>query len=77
MKDACLEAYSLFFPGAPLEDVSTRRITVQEIQQAAGTLGTKLTTVEINEMLEMFSSSPDKSMAFDDFNRMMTVAKLV
>lgn len=76
-RDACLEAYSLFFPGVPLEDVSTRRITVQEIQQAAGTLGTKLTTVEINEMLEMFSSSPDKSMAFDDFHRMMTVAKLV
>ncbi|KIM44360.1 hypothetical protein M413DRAFT_379728 [Hebeloma cylindrosporum] len=75
-RQTCLNTFSLFFPEIPSQGLGKLKITVADIQRVATLLGEKLKAEEMLEMLEMFSTSPDKSMDFDDFTRMMIVAKL-
>ncbi|KAJ3898375.1 hypothetical protein F5879DRAFT_909987 [Lentinula edodes] len=74
-KATCLEAFRLFFPDAK-DDLPTRRILLADIQRVAKLLGEKLKAEEMLEMLEVFSTTPDKSMDLQDFERMMIEAKL-
>ncbi|KAJ3889399.1 hypothetical protein GG344DRAFT_51689 [Lentinula edodes] len=74
-KATCLEAFRLFFPDAK-DDLPTRRILLADIQRVAKLLGEKLKAEEMLEMLEVFSTAPDKSMNLQDFERMMIEAKL-
>ncbi|KAJ2926377.1 hypothetical protein H1R20_g10708, partial [Candolleomyces eurysporus] len=54
-----------------------QRIMIKDIQRVAGLLKEKLKADEIVDMLEMFSTSPDKSVSYDDFMRMLTTANLI
>ncbi|KAJ3920069.1 hypothetical protein F5877DRAFT_38903 [Lentinula edodes] len=74
-KATCLEAFRLFFPDAK-DDLPTRRILLADIQRVAKLLGEKLKAEEMLEMLEVFSTTLDKSMDLQDFERMMIEAKL-
>ncbi|KAJ3925533.1 MAG: hypothetical protein NXY57DRAFT_967668 [Lentinula lateritia] len=74
-KATCLETFRLFFPDAK-DDLPTRRILLADIQRVAKLLGEKLKAEEMLEMLEVFSTAPDKSMDLQDFERMMIEAKL-
>ncbi|EKM75672.1 hypothetical protein AGABI1DRAFT_132064 [Agaricus bisporus var. burnettii JB137-S8] len=75
-REACIDAYALFFPSIPIEELHAQRIMIKDIQRVAKLLNEKLKAEEMVEMLETFSTSPDKSMNFDDFCRMMVKAKL-
>ncbi|KAF5383439.1 hypothetical protein D9757_006080 [Collybiopsis confluens] len=75
---ACLEAFAMFFTGVESEEaLQKRRIKISDIQYVSKLLGEKLKAEEMLDMLEVFSSSPDKSMSLQDFERMMVAAKLV
>ncbi|KAF9004630.1 hypothetical protein BDQ17DRAFT_1354393 [Cyathus striatus] len=74
---ACLEAFALFFPTASENELPKQKIMIKDIQSVASLLGEKLKAEDMIEMLEMFSSSPDKSMDLTDFGRMMVSAKLI
>ncbi|KAE9398371.1 hypothetical protein BT96DRAFT_920901 [Gymnopus androsaceus JB14] len=87
-KSACLESFAMFFADPELatnsksqsqqpQDVRKRRIMLTDIQRVAKLLGEKITAEDMLDMLDMFSTSPDKSMGFEDFERMMVAAKLV
>ncbi|KAK0464561.1 uncharacterized protein EV420DRAFT_1638112 [Desarmillaria tabescens] len=75
-KQTCLENFALFFPNATPEDLPRQKIMISDIQRVAKLLNEKLKAEEIIEMLEIFSSAPDKSMTLADFERMMITAKL-
>ncbi|KAF9063596.1 hypothetical protein BDP27DRAFT_1231852, partial [Rhodocollybia butyracea] len=77
-KATCREAFAMFFPDAidSKENLDNRRIMLTDIQGVAKLLGEKLKAEEMLEMLEVFSTSPDKSMGLQDFERMMVAAKL-
>ncbi|TRM69134.1 hypothetical protein BD626DRAFT_392819 [Schizophyllum amplum] len=75
-KQTCLKAFSLFFPDVPEDELSRQRIMIKDIQRVAKLLGEKIKAEEMVEMLDMFSSSPDKSMDLSDFERMMIATKL-
>ncbi|PFH50490.1 hypothetical protein AMATHDRAFT_144930 [Amanita thiersii Skay4041] len=75
--ETCLAAFALFFPSVPKRDLPSQKITIKDIQKAASSINEKLKANEIVEMLEIFSTSPDKSMNLTDFSRMMIAAKLV
>ncbi|KAL1745019.1 hypothetical protein HDZ31DRAFT_63506 [Schizophyllum fasciatum] len=75
-KETCLKAFSLFFPDIAEEELPKQRVMLKDIQRAAKLLGEKIKAEEMVEMLEMFSSAPDKSMNLADFERMMIAAKL-
>ncbi|KAH9968218.1 hypothetical protein BC827DRAFT_484061 [Russula dissimulans] len=72
----CLRAFLLFFPGVPEEDARRRRLGVREVNAAAAVLNEKLKPGEIIEMLEAFSTSPDKAMSLSDFEKMMIATRL-
>jgi len=72
----CLKAFMLFFPGVPEEVVQRRRLGVSEVNAAATALKEKIKTEEIIEMLEVFSTSPDKTISLSDFERMMITTRL-
>ncbi|TFK49479.1 hypothetical protein OE88DRAFT_1737091 [Heliocybe sulcata] len=74
-KEAVLLTFSLFFE--PNTEVENRRLGVKDIQRVAKDLKEKLGLDEINEMLQEFSSAPDKSMGLEEFGKMMTDAGLV
>lgn len=57
--------------------LQNRRIMLTDIQRVTKLLGEKLTAEDMLDMLDAFSTSPDKSMGLEDFERMMVVAKLV
>ncbi|KAF8634857.1 hypothetical protein AX17_004105 [Amanita inopinata Kibby_2008] len=76
-KDVCMDAFALFFPSTPLNELPNQKIMIKDIQRVANILGEKLKMEEIIEMLEVFSSSPEKIMNLADFSRMMAAAKLV
>ncbi|KAG7443045.1 uncharacterized protein BT62DRAFT_935364 [Guyanagaster necrorhizus] len=75
-KQTCLETFALFFPNATPEDLPRQKIMTGDIQRVAKLLNEKLKAEEIIEMLENFSSAPDKSMTLADFECMMITAKL-
>ncbi|KIP08811.1 hypothetical protein PHLGIDRAFT_68676 [Phlebiopsis gigantea 11061_1 CR5-6] len=68
--------FALFFPDVPDTDLDKKRVMIRDIARVAGLLKEKLTTEDIVEMLEAFSSSPDKSMSLRDFECMMVAARL-
>lgn len=75
-KQTCLENYALFFPDVTPEDLPRQKLMIADIQRVSKLLNEKLKAEEIIEMLEIFSSAPDKSMNLSDFERMMITAKL-
>ncbi|PVG01620.1 hypothetical protein CPB86DRAFT_781418 [Serendipita vermifera] len=75
-KQACREAFGLFFPDVKDEDLASQRIMIKDIVRVAELLKEKMTAEEVLEMLEAFSSSPDKSVSLHDFERMMIIAEL-
>ncbi|KAJ3781868.1 hypothetical protein GGU10DRAFT_365325 [Lentinula aff. detonsa] len=74
-KATCIEAFGLFFPDAK-DDLGQRRLMLSDIQRVTKLLGEKLKAEEMLEMLEVFSTAPDRSMGLQDFERMMIAAKL-
>ncbi|KAG6809236.1 hypothetical protein H0H92_001061 [Tricholoma furcatifolium] len=76
-KETALEAFSLFFADIPTEDIPNQRIMIKDIQRVAKLLGEKIKADEMVDMLEAFSTSPDKSVSLDDFGRIMVSAKLI
>ncbi|KAJ7598705.1 hypothetical protein C8J56DRAFT_171990 [Mycena floridula] len=75
-RTTCLEAFALIFPTASASELPSQKIMIHDIQRVAKLLGEKIKAEEIVEMLEMFSTSPDRSMNLSDFERMMIMAKL-
>ncbi|KAK0487476.1 hypothetical protein IW261DRAFT_618137 [Armillaria novae-zelandiae] len=75
-KQTCLENFALIFPDVTPEDLPRQKIMIADIQRVSKLLNEKLKAEEIIEMLEIFSSAPDKSMNLSDFERMMITAKL-
>ncbi|KAM5530225.1 hypothetical protein V8D89_016113 [Ganoderma adspersum] len=76
-KKECRTAFALFFPDARDEALDKARISIKDISRVATLIKERLSTEEVVEMLEAFSSSPDKSMGLEDFERMMVTAKMV
>ncbi|KAF6757733.1 hypothetical protein DFP72DRAFT_223050 [Ephemerocybe angulata] len=74
---SALDTFALFFPDTPPEDLRKKRIMIKDIQRVAGLLKEKIKPEEIIDMLEMFSNSPDKSVSYDDFVRMLSTANLI
>ncbi|KAJ3721393.1 hypothetical protein DFJ43DRAFT_1004437 [Lentinula guzmanii] len=74
-KATCIEAFGMFFPDAK-DDLGQRRLMLSDIQRVTKLLGEKLKAEEMLEMLEVFSTAPDRSMGLQDFERMMIAAKL-
>ncbi|CAA7268500.1 unnamed protein product [Cyclocybe aegerita] len=75
-RQTCLATFALFFEGVSSEELMIQKIMIKDLQRVTKLLNEKLKADEMIEMLEMFSTSPDKSMSFDDFCRMMTTARL-
>ncbi|KAG8919635.1 hypothetical protein FRC01_001189 [Tulasnella sp. 417] len=73
----CKAAFALFFPDVPQDELSEQRLKIKELAEAAKTLKERMTTEEIVEMLEYFSTSPDKSMSLSDFEQMCMRTGLV
>ncbi|KAI0726710.1 hypothetical protein C8Q72DRAFT_783112 [Fomitopsis betulina] len=69
-------AFALIFPDIPDAQLDTQRIMIKDITRVAKLLKEKIAADEIMEMLAMFSTSADKSMSLQDFERMMLSAKL-
>ena len=69
--------FSLFLPSSSSDEGSPlkRRIMISDIQRVAGLLKEKIKAEEIVEMLEVFSSSPDKSVGWEDFQKIMITTK--
>ncbi|KAN0100374.1 hypothetical protein V8E55_000358 [Tylopilus felleus] len=76
-KAQCRREFSRFFPGIPDDQLDQQRIAIKHIARVADLLKENLKTEEILEMLEAFSTSPDKSMRLTDFEHMMILTKLV
>ncbi|KAG8914529.1 hypothetical protein FRC00_012749 [Tulasnella sp. 408] len=76
-KKECKAAFALFFPDVPENELSGQRLKIKEVADAAKTLKERMTTEEIVEMLEYFSTSPDKSMGLADFEQMCMRTGLV
>ncbi|KAI9066949.1 hypothetical protein FKP32DRAFT_313600 [Trametes sanguinea] len=76
-KEECRAAFALFFSDVTDEELDKQRIRIKDITRVAKLLKEKITAEETLEMLEAFSSAPDKSMSLPDFERMMVAAKLV
>ncbi|KAL0949740.1 hypothetical protein HGRIS_009779 [Hohenbuehelia grisea] len=73
-----LETYALFFPSLQPDspELPKQRLMLKDLQLAAKLLHENLKAQEMLEMLETFSTSPDKSMSLTDFGKMMIMAKL-
>ncbi|KZT63493.1 hypothetical protein DAEQUDRAFT_680273 [Daedalea quercina L-15889] len=72
----CRRVFALFFPNVPDSQLHKQRIMINNINRVAKLLKEKITAEETVEMLEIFSSSADKSMSIQDFEQMMITAKL-
>ncbi|KAI0047687.1 hypothetical protein FA95DRAFT_1589042 [Auriscalpium vulgare] len=75
-KAACLEAFVLFFPGVDANAAAKRRLGVRELAAAAKSLSEKIKTEEIVEMLDAYSTSPDKTLGLAEFERMMVTTRM-
>ncbi|KAJ3524148.1 hypothetical protein NM688_g8610 [Phlebia brevispora] len=75
-QEECRRTWALFFPDVPDDHLDIQRIMIKDISRVADLLKEKITTEQIIEMLDAFSTSPDKSMSLSDFEQMMVAAKL-
>ncbi|KAA1473048.1 hypothetical protein DENSPDRAFT_839470 [Dentipellis sp. KUC8613] len=80
-KRECLKAFALFFPDFSVERdgedaLRAKKIGVRELSKAASVLKEKIKAEEMVEMLETFSTSPDKTVGLSDFERMMYVTRM-
>jgi len=75
-KETCFKTFALFFPEVPHHKLADHRIMIRDLQRVSKLLGEKIKAEEMVEMLSTFSTSPDKSVSFDDFSRIMIAAKL-
>lgn len=75
-KETCLKTFALFFPEVSHHKLADHKIMIKDLQRVSKLLGEKIKAEEMVEMLSTFSTSPDKSVSFDDFTRIMIVAKL-
>ncbi|KIJ66226.1 hypothetical protein HYDPIDRAFT_26594 [Hydnomerulius pinastri MD-312] len=92
-KAECRQDFARFFPGVPDSELDRQRIMIKDITRVADLLKEKLKAEEVGalviqldlanmrlkilEMLEAFSTSADKSMSLQDFERMMIMTKMV
>ncbi|KAF9521558.1 hypothetical protein CPB83DRAFT_778522 [Crepidotus variabilis] len=72
----CVNAFALFFPDVTPENLEDQRIMIKDLQRVAKLLNEKLKADEMVDMLDLFSTSLDKSVSFSDFCRMMVAARL-
>jgi len=72
-------AFGLFFPDVHVDsdELSKRKITIRDVKRVADLLNEKLKAEEIVEMLGAFSTSADKCVSLNDFERMVMEARLV
>ncbi|KAJ7605906.1 hypothetical protein FB45DRAFT_848483 [Roridomyces roridus] len=75
-RQTCLDTYALFFPSTSESELPNQRIMIKDIQRLTKLIGDTIKSDELIEMLDEFSTAPDKSMSFDDFGLMMLSAKL-
>ncbi|KAG2339663.1 hypothetical protein BDR05DRAFT_938725 [Suillus weaverae] len=68
---------SRFFPDVPDAELDRQKIMIKDVTRVANLLKEKIKAEEIIAMLEAFSTSPDKSMNIQDFERMMIATKLI
>lgn len=92
-KVQCRQDFSRFFPHVPDNELDHQRIMIKDITRVASLLKENLKTEEVRavhlasaflthipkilDMLEAFSTAPDKSMSLTDFEHMMILTKLV
>ncbi|TEB24452.1 hypothetical protein FA13DRAFT_1638642, partial [Coprinellus micaceus] len=76
-KQAAFDTFALFFPDVKEEELKGERIMIKDVQRVAGLLKEKIKAEEVIDMLEMFSTSLDKSMSYDDFVRMLAVTGMI
>jgi len=76
-KADCREDFARFFPDVPDTELDRQKIMIKDVTRVENLLKEKIKAEEIIEMLEAFSTSPDKSMNLQDFERMMIVTKLI
>ncbi|KAJ8590386.1 hypothetical protein M405DRAFT_816368, partial [Rhizopogon salebrosus TDB-379] len=73
----CREEFARFFPDVPDGELDCQKIMIRDVTRVANLLKEKIKAEEIIEMLDAFSTSPDKSMNLQDFARMMIATKLI
>ncbi|KAG1831129.1 hypothetical protein EV424DRAFT_218197 [Suillus variegatus] len=76
-KAECREDFARFFPDVPDAELDRQKIMIKDVTRVANLLKEKIKAEEIIAMLEVFSTSPDKSMSLQDFERMMIATKLI
>ncbi|KAG1744208.1 hypothetical protein EDB19DRAFT_530216 [Suillus lakei] len=76
-KAECREDFARFFPDVPDAELDRQKIMIKDVTRVANLLKEKIKAEEIIAMLEAFSTSPDKSMNLQDFERMMITTKLI
>ncbi|KAI1793574.1 hypothetical protein LXA43DRAFT_1001354 [Ganoderma leucocontextum] len=76
-KKECRAAFAFFFLDARDETLEKARIRIKDVTRVAALIKEKVSSEEVVEMLEAFTSSPDKSMGLGDFELMMVAAKMV
>ncbi|KAG1764583.1 hypothetical protein EV702DRAFT_1044822 [Suillus placidus] len=76
-KAECREDFARFFPDVPDAELDRQKIMIKDVTRVADLLKEKIKAEEIIAMLEAFSTSPDKSMNLQDFERMMIATKLI
>lgn len=76
-KAECREDFARFFPDVPDAELDHQKIMIKDVTRVANLLQEKIKAEEIIAMLEAFSTSSDKSMNLQDFERMMIVTKLI
>ncbi|EJD43346.1 hypothetical protein AURDEDRAFT_66571 [Auricularia subglabra TFB-10046 SS5] len=69
--------FALFFPDVPEERLDAQRIRIKDIMRVSDLLKEKITAEEIIEMLQEFSTAPDKSVGLADFEQVLVLAQLV
>ncbi|KAF9488841.1 hypothetical protein BDN71DRAFT_1435834 [Pleurotus eryngii] len=76
--EASLDAFALFFPSIPRDsdELKAKKIMLKDLQAAMKSAGEKYKADDLKEMLDLFSTSPDKSISFADFENVMAATRL-
>jgi len=75
-RKVCLDAFQMFFPTARPEDLPIQRIYLKDLTRVTESLRERIKAEEMVEMLSEFSTSPDKSISLQDFEKIMIATKL-